>query len=200
MFCPNCGREIPDGTFFCPECGAETGAGNSSSQDQTQAQQNNWQDQAQNQQNNWQGQAQDQQNNWQGQAQGQQYQNGPVYRGTVVGDTTGIVPRNVAVAIVLSLVTCGIYSIYWFIVMTNEANQLSGRTEDTSGGIAFLLTLVTCGIYGWYWSYKMGEKTDIIKGIPSGGSSSVLFLVLQIFGLGIVNYAIAQDAINSAIS
>ena len=21
MFCPNCGREIPDGTFFCPECG-----------------------------------------------------------------------------------------------------------------------------------------------------------------------------------
>ena len=22
MFCPNCGREIPDGTFFCPECGS----------------------------------------------------------------------------------------------------------------------------------------------------------------------------------
>ena len=83
--------------------------------------------------------------------------------------------------------------------MTNDANQLSGRTNETSGGLAFLFSLITCGIYGWYWAYKMGEKTDIIKGSPNG-SSSALFLVLQILGLGIVNYALAQDAINSAVS
>ena len=45
----------------------------------------------------------------------------------------------------------------------------------------------------------MGEKTDIIKG-DVYGNSSVLFLILQIFGLGIVNYALAQDAINNAVS
>lgn len=27
MFCPNCGKEIPDGTNFCPECGANTEKG-----------------------------------------------------------------------------------------------------------------------------------------------------------------------------
>ena len=179
MFCPNCGRQIPDGTLYCPDCGANTGTGGSSQQ----TGQQNYNSQDYTQQN----------------TQNQQYQGEPVYSGTVVGDTTGIFPRNIAVAIILSIVTCGIYGIYWFIVMTNDANQLSGRTNETSGGLAFLFSLITCGIYGWYWAYKMGEKTDIIKGSPNG-SSSALFLVLQILGLGIVNYALAQDAINSAVS
>ncbi len=64
--------------------------------------------------------------------------------------------------------------------------------------MALLLTIVTCGIYGWYWAYKMGEKVDAIKsrnGAPSG-NSGILFVVLQFFGLGIVNYALAQDTIN----
>lgn len=110
----------------------------------------------------------------------------------------GITERNIAVAIILSLVTCGIYGIYWFVVLTNEANILSGEPGDTSGGMAFLLTFITCGIYGWFWAAKMGDKIDIIKGVPVG-NSKILFILLQIFGLGIVNYALMQDAINGAV-
>ena len=44
----------------------------------------------------------------------------------------------------------------------------------------------------------MGEKVDIIKGNPNG-STSILFLVLSIVGFGIVNYFIAQDAINNLV-
>lgn len=29
MFCPNCGKEIADGTNFCPECGRDTATGKS---------------------------------------------------------------------------------------------------------------------------------------------------------------------------
>ena len=53
--------------------------------------------------------------------------------------------------------TCGIYGIYWFIVLTDDARLASGDQQAPSGGIAFLLTLVTCGIYGIYWAYKMGK-------------------------------------------
>lgn len=105
--------------------------------------------------------------------------------------------RNIAVCIILSLVTCGIYGIYWFIVMTNDVNSASG-VEDTSGGVAFLLTLVTCGIYGWYWAYKMGEKLDKAKNdrnIPSS-NSGVLYLILCIFGLSIITYALIQNDLN----
>ncbi len=106
--------------------------------------------------------------------------------------------RNIALCIIFSIITGGIYALYWFVCLTNDANQESGQTDATKGGVALLLTIVTCGIYGWFWAYKMGEKVDIIKsrnGQPSG-NSSILFLLLQILGLGIVAYAIMQDTIN----
>lgn len=69
--------------------------------------------------------------------------------------------RNVALCIILSLVTFGIYSTYWFICVTNEANVVSGHSTDaTSGGLAFILTLITCNLYAFYWAYKQGEKND----------------------------------------
>lgn len=114
----------------------------------------------------------------------------------------GIQPKSIAVCIVLSIVTCGIYSIYWFIKLTDEANALAEVQAPTSGGTAFLLTLITCGIYGWYWCYKQGEKLDAAKtakGEPSS-NSGVLYLVLQFVGLGIVAYALMQNEINKLVA
>jgi hypothetical protein len=105
-----------------------------------------------------------------------------------------VTKRNIAVAIILSLVTCGIYSLYWFVKLTDEMNYASGNSNDTSGLMAFLLTLVTCGIYGYYWAYKMGNKVDKVEN--ASGSKGVLFLILQFLGLGIVVYALAQDTLN----
>lgn len=81
--------------------------------------------------------------------------------------------RNIGICILLSIVTCGIYGLYWFVVLTDDINQESGETDATSGGMSLLLTIVTCNIYGWFWAYKMGEKVDIIKnknGVPSSNS------------------------------
>ena len=105
--------------------------------------------------------------------------------------------RNIALCIVFSIITFGIYALYWFVCLTNDANQESGQTDATSGGVALLLTIVTCNIYGWFWAYKMGEKIDAIKtkNGQSAGNSSILFLLLQLCGLGIVSYAIMQDTI-----
>lgn len=103
--------------------------------------------------------------------------------------------RNIALCIVFSIITCGIYGIYWFIKITDETNSLVSENQTASGGLAFLYSLLTCGIYTFYWAYKLGQKTDEINGNPNG-SSSILFLVLNLLGLGIINYCIAQDAIN----
>ena len=106
--------------------------------------------------------------------------------------------RSIPLCIVLSIVTCGIYGIYWFVKLTDDTNQLANDPNATSGGIAFLLTLVTCGIYGIYWAYKQGEKLDNIKaqrGLPTS-NQSILYLILELFGLGIIAYALMQDEIN----
>ena len=53
--------------------------------------------------------------------------------------------RSIALCIILSIVTCGIYGIYWFICVTNDTNVVSGHASDgTSGGVAFILSVITC--------------------------------------------------------
>lgn len=106
-----------------------------------------------------------------------------------------ITPRSIVLCIIFTLCTCGIYGIYWSICLTDEVNQMSGRLSDPSGGLCFVFSLCTCGIYGIYWAYKMGEKCDIING-REYGDSKLIFLLLSIFGLCIINYALIQDTLN----
>lgn len=105
--------------------------------------------------------------------------------------------RSIVTCIILAIVTCGIYGIYWMIKLNDEINEMVGDTQATSGGMVFLLSLITCGIYGWYWLYKMGEKCDDIK--KANSSSAIIYLVLGIFGLSIVSYCLMQDTINKAL-
>ena len=108
--------------------------------------------------------------------------------------------RNIALCIVFSIITCGIYGLYWFICLNDDVNTLSGHTQDgTSGGIALLLSIVTCNIYFIYWNYKQGEKIDEAKNARgiSSSNTGVLYLLLSIFGLGIISYALMQSELNN---
>ena len=112
-------------------------------------------------------------------------------------NTVGITGRSIPVSIILSLFTCGLYSIYWFVCLTNEVNRMSGRTQDTNGLISLLLSLVTCGLYTYYWAYKIGEKQDSF--LKDRKHSAILYLALTVFGLGLVVYILTQDAINETL-
>ncbi len=106
--------------------------------------------------------------------------------------------RNIALCILYSIITCGIYGIYWFITLTDDTNFVAPETETASGGMAFLYSLITCGIYYYYWSYKLGDKLDTVN-ISKGNSTknyAVLFLILSLLGFGIINYCIAQSELN----
>lgn len=120
--------------------------------------------------------------------------NGQFQGGAPMGPAP-VIPRSIPLAIILTIVTCGIYGIYWFIKLTDEINLMSGHYTDTSGALSFVLALITCGIYGWFWAYKLGEKCDEINGNPYG-NTNILYLILAIFGLSIVVYALAQDTLN----
>lgn len=111
-------------------------------------------------------------------------------------DTRGIEERNIALCILFSIITCGIYGLYWMYKLNDELNRLTEDEHATSGGMVILLSLVTCGIYSWYWCYKMGEKVDQLT---NSDSNKVLFIVLAIFQLSIVNLAIMQDTVNKEL-
>lgn len=105
--------------------------------------------------------------------------------------------RNIAICILLSVITCGIYGIYWMIALNNEANGLSGK-QGTSGGMVFLFTLLTFGIYGIYWMYQMGVAVGMIHRAHNEerGNAPIVYLLFSLFGLGIVAYALLQKELN----
>jgi predicted nucleic acid-binding Zn ribbon protein len=179
MYCKNCGTEIGDNQAFCPNCGTKT------DNDKRYCP-----------------------------SCGKEVAEGEAFCsncGRSLNDSAprtsapsmkgirfGITPRSIVTAILLTIVTCGIYGLYWFVVLTNDINKLSGREHDTNGGLALLFSLITCGIYTFYWAYKIGEKRDVVAG--EHASSNVIYLVLSLFGFGIIVYALAQDAINKAVA
>lgn len=106
--------------------------------------------------------------------------------------------KNIAVSVILSIVTCGIYSFIWICDITNDIDTISQNPNKRSGGMVILLTLITCGLYGIYWWYKNGELMEKTNNETNTASSSnaVLFLILSLIGLGIVNFVLAQSDIN----
>lgn len=68
--------------------------------------------------------------------------------------------RSLLTYILLTLVTCGIYSYYYIYCLANDINTVcQGDGKDTAGLLKFLLlSLVTCGIYTWVWYYSVGNR------------------------------------------
>lgn len=109
----------------------------------------------------------------------------------------GIKRRNAALCVFFSIITLGIYAIYWFVCLTNDTNKLS-RYKTAGGGMAILFSIITLGIYSIYWVYMLGKKAG---DIDRDKSSGVAYLLLNIFlpGIGtVIAYCLAQGVLNRA--
>lgn len=106
--------------------------------------------------------------------------------------------RNIATCVIFTILTCGLYGLYWLACLANDANRVSGRQCDTSGGLVVLFTLLTCDIYHIYWSYKVGEKMDEARANRglNPKNSGLIYLLLSLFGLSIITWALVQSELN----
>ena len=109
--------------------------------------------------------------------------------------------RNVALCVIFSIVTFGLYGFYWMAQINNCVNELADPPKKTGGGVAVLLTIVTLGIYGFYWAYKMGGLLDaaLAKRSMPTQNRSVTYLILAVLQLGFVGWILMQNTINSMI-
>jgi hypothetical protein len=124
----------------------------------------------------------------------------PLYRGpSRMGYRAPISHRSIALAIVLSLVTLGIYGLYWMYCLVRDLSAASGDDSGFGGGAVVLLGIVTGGLYWLYWYYKAGGKVNRIHyldGRPQDGSLGILYLLLALFGFSIVSMALIQNELN----
>ena len=104
-----------------------------------------------------------------------------------------IKPRNIVTAILLTIITCGIYGIYWIVMMTREAVSVKDVNDNGLLEIILMLFLPFIGLY-------LVEK-KLAEGLAARGvahnDNSILYLVLGIVGLGIVPLCLIQNDLNN---
>ena len=106
--------------------------------------------------------------------------------------------KNIVTCIILSIVTCGFYSLYWLYCLVSDINAISDDPNAMSPVLVIILSFVTCGLYFLYWVYKAGSLLDqkMIETGRTAESRPILYVLLAVFGLAIVTYALMQDTIN----
>lgn len=105
---------------------------------------------------------------------------------------------HIAWGIILSIVTCGLYNIYWNAKQFQAMNALLGRYEYKFW-LWFILTICTCGIFHVYYEYKMGSDLQNYlssRGLSVSQNLAIIGLILAGLGLTVVSDAIYQVELN----
>ncbi|WP_297299137.1 DUF4234 domain-containing protein [uncultured Brachyspira sp.] len=88
---------------------------------------------------------------------------------------------------ILSVVTCGIYLIYWIYVTTNDVNSYM-EEKYFNPTLAVVLSIVTCGLFTIYWFYKYANVifNDMSKkaNLDSYGESAIVVALLILVPFG----------------
>lgn len=100
--------------------------------------------------------------------------------------------RNPITCLLLSIITCGIYGIYWAIVIARDA--VSVKDPSDSGTLEIILMLFLPFI-GFYLCEQKLTEGCAAQGIPHK-DNAILYLILGLVGLGIVNYFMMQSDLN----
>jgi hypothetical protein len=105
---------------------------------------------------------------------------------------------NIALYLVLTILTLGIFNLYWNYCQMRSCNELLGD-QEFSFVLWLLLVILTCGIYHLYYQYKMGAAINEIQrleNLPVTDGLPVLSLIAAVLGVGVVADCIHQHELN----
>lgn len=100
--------------------------------------------------------------------------------------------RNIVKCILLSIITCGIYTIIWGIKIARDAVKVKDVNDD---GLVEILLVLFLPFIGFFLAERKLNEGCQACGIEHK-DNSVLYLVLGLLGLGIVDYCLMQSDLN----
>lgn len=116
--------------------------------------------------------------------------------------------RNPILVVVLMVITCGLYAIFWYYQIYKELKSFTNTTPTgNSYWIDFFISIITCGLWGFYVDYKISKQLHEIRKQYnlSGDDSSNIVLILDVgslftlYFLFAITSAIQQDEWNQIL-
>ncbi len=104
--------------------------------------------------------------------------------------------KNIATYVLLSIITFGLYGIIWMIDIVRDVHKLHQNEEPATSEV---LLMIFIPFYTCYWMYKNGTQMYKDSNRLGGNISDngALYMILSLFGLTIVNYALIQNSLNN---
>jgi len=107
--------------------------------------------------------------------------------------------RSPVVVILLSIVTCGIYYIYWLYTIMDDLNKAAGR--EVMNPIMFTVLSIVCAPIVYYVFYTVDKSLEEISANEGTGykANFILWLILSLVcGVGLwVGMAQLTDGFNA---
>ena len=106
--------------------------------------------------------------------------------------------QSIAVGLILTIITCGLYDLYWNAKQMKTINGLLER-EELFFWTWLFISILTCGIFHLYYEYKMGLALMEVQekyGVRVDEHLHIISLFLSLFGFSFVVDAIHQNEIN----
>lgn len=109
----------------------------------------------------------------------------------------GGIVRSPILVLVFSILSCGIYFIYWLYITANELKIYSGRA-DINPGLDTIISIF-CFPYIIYWFYKYSKIVyeEQINSTGFATDNSLINTILSALGLSVVSAVIMQSDLNS---
>ena len=92
--------------------------------------------------------------------------------------------RDPIMVILLSIITFGIYSLFWYVTTKNEMNAKGAQIPTV-----WLIIIPFVNIW-WYWKFSEGVEIVTNKGMET------VIAFLLIYLLGVIGEAIIQNELN----
>lgn len=108
--------------------------------------------------------------------------------------------RNVALCVILSFITFGLFGYYWCSKMWSDMQALTKPKKIINPFVWVILSIFTLRISSVIWMYRMGDMLDFAslkKGIEPPDITMQLIMFIPLFP--VVSWAVLQSRINKII-
>lgn len=100
--------------------------------------------------------------------------------------------RNIVSAIIFTIITCGIYGIYWAICLARDAVSVK---DPADGAVLEIVLMIFLPFLGFFLAEQKFNEGCKAKNIPHS-DNTILYLILGLLGLSIVNFCMMQSDLN----